>query len=246
MIIIFGGSALLLLVDETSPLLGILNTVYINLYPFFAIGIGILLFFTVLVGVKTLVNQTQKQQNLLKITLIFLGINGPINLIFYYLLNYYSIDILLPYWVPFGIVITNWSELLLNPLILIGAVFTNIVILGSIITLGALLLSLGRKHKLNGLRFPAIFYLFQIIIYIFQFFFSLELYLYFQRDLLVCILLCGFLTCIGFVFLGNTFRKIPTLKKGIIEYIDSKDVIILLIVLIAVYILIGFLILLLY
>ncbi|NVM29626.1 MAG: hypothetical protein HWN65_12360 [Candidatus Helarchaeota archaeon] len=214
MITIYGGVAFLLLVDETSPLFETIGFFYINLYPFVGVGVGILLFLVVFLGLRTIVRQTKTRKLLLNLTLIFVGLSVPISLISYFLLGCPSSISLLFYWAPFGMLV-DWNELFLNPSTLTWAILTNIIILGAIITLGVLLIILDRKsgiHKKRGFHnfeVPAIMYLSQITIYIFQFLFLLELHPSNQQSLVFYMLFIGVLSSIGFIILGLTLRK-PT------------------------------------
>jgi len=200
-IVIIWGSIYLL--NEDSPLVGFLWTLYADFYPFVQVGIGTLLFLLIFWGLKILVNKTNIQKLILNLTLFLLGISICLSLMDYILLRYYySIPPLNMGWMPLRIlIVSSLSELYINPLLLTGHVITNITALGFSIILSLLFLSLSKNTRVLNLKFPIILYLSQIAIYIFYFLFLLGVSSshFFGWPFII---LCGILTSLSFILLG--------------------------------------------
>lgn len=195
-------------VDERSPLYGFLWVLYVDVYPFVQVGIGILLFLFIFWGLKILVNKTNNRKLILNLTLSLLSISVCFSLIDYILLRYYySINPFSMAWLPLRILfVSDLDALLINPILLIWHVITNIVALGFSIILSLLFWSLSRNTKVLNVKLPIILYLSQIAIYIFYFLFLLGVFSFylFGWFFWLVLLLCGVSTSLSFISSGIT------------------------------------------
>jgi hypothetical protein len=195
-------------VDERSPLYGFLWVLYVDVYPFVQVGIGILLFLFIFWGLKILVNKTNNRKLILNLTLSLLSISVCFSLIDYILLRYYySINPFSMAWLPLRILfVSDLDALLINPIFMIWHVITNIVALGFSIILSLLFWSLSRNTKVLNVKLPIILYLSQIANYIFYFLFLLGVFSFylFGWFFWLVLLLCGVSTSLSFISSGIT------------------------------------------
>ncbi|HUX98426.1 MAG TPA: hypothetical protein VMV49_02615 [Candidatus Deferrimicrobium sp.] len=205
---IYGGAAFLLLIDETSLLLGIIDTLYNNLYPYILTGVGALLILFVLFGFGTLAQQQKTRTTAINVTLAFLVINILMNLASYFISTIHSSIRFLIYWAPFGMIM-DWNELLMNPALLVWAVFATVITLGAIISFGYLLLTLNKDTNDIYLKLLAIIFLIQSAIYVSQFVFSLNLSPNIHQQIIFWIFLCGFLISCLFILMGLMLHRKP-------------------------------------
>ena len=139
-------------------------------------------------------------------TLAFLVINILINLASYFMAGIHSSIRFLIYWAPFGMIM-EWNELLLNPPLLVWAVFATAVTVGAIVSFGYLLLTLNKDASDVNLKLLAIFFLIQSVIYVFQFVFSLNLPSSLHQQIVFGICLYGVLISCLFILLGLRLHK---------------------------------------
>jgi len=199
------GIALIILSDETSPLVGTVGRLNVFLYPIVGTTVGIFLFLVIYLGLKTLTNH----KRIFRVTLLFQGFSIPLSVGYFLLINDNPLSAMPLHWPPFGTII-KWSDPLITPLILVWHVFAFIIALGAIITFSYLLLSITKENSLLNFKFPALLYLTQILVYLLQIPLSLEIFPYIQQQIIVFMLMCGLLTSVGLIYLGRNFLKVET------------------------------------
>lgn len=142
---------------------------------------------------------------ILNLALSLLGISMCFSLIDYILLRYYSISPFSMAWLPLRILfVSDLDVLLINPILLIWHVITNIVALGFSIILGLLFWSLSRNTKMLNERVPIILYLPQIANYTFYFLFLLGVFSFYLFGWFFWLVLlpCGASASLSFISLG--------------------------------------------